>query len=389
MPICAGGSQAKSTTPLWLVVGTVALEFLITRRFPWLGPFLTFLSPFAFDTSGFCASEPPDFPELTPADLAGIFSGQSGPKLAQLAQHVLWWEFCECIGGGTPAAPVVNPPADLPVIQPAPYAACAEEHGEHVDVNQWGQFDTIGTAAVHKMTPAGATALRLTVTIVAQGTGSGSTRDSTASLIHFDAAGTQLAPSQGVLVAVTDPGMTASLDYAVPPTSASYYVYTQCQPGGGPCPAGRHVAADVRFFCGGEPNRLQPECCPPDPRLTAALERIEHLVTLVQRQAVPFAYVPQGETAGLSGNGELQVDGLIAVTVLLTTLPPYYGMAEGSPDAIFDVGWLSLGTADGFEAPRPIRTSPMFLRVGAEVTKIGYSFSPGIVATIKRHVREP
>jgi len=389
MPICPTGSHAKSSTPVWLVVGTVALEFLITKRFPWIGPFLAFLTPYAFDAGEFCAVEPVDMPEWSPADLAGIFTGQSGLKLAQTAQHVLWYEFCECNSGGTPAPPVVNPPADLPVIQPAPLASCASEHGEHVEPNQWSAWDTIGTAGLRKMTPAGATSLRLTVSIVALGGPNGQNFDSTASLIHFNAAGTQLNPSQGVQVLGNDPDLTASLDYAVPPTSASYYVYTQCQPGGGPCPANRHVAADVQFFCGGDPTRLQPECCPPDPRLTAALERIETLVTLVQRQGVPFAYVPQGEDTGLSGDGELAVSGLLAVTVLLTTLPGHYGMAEGSPDALFDVGWVALGTADGFEAPRPIRTSPMFLRVGAEVTKVGYSLAPGVVATIKRHVREP
>jgi hypothetical protein len=100
--------------------------------------------------------------------------------------------------------------------------------------------------------------------------------------------------------------------------------------------------------------------------------------------------VPGLTYAGLSGYGEISFsDPIVRLQVELTTLPGHYGLAEGSPDAVFDVGRVSLGTADGYERSQPITNTPFLLQTRGDHTKIGYAFSPGIVATIRTFSREP
>jgi hypothetical protein len=79
----------------------------------------------------------------------------------------------------------------------------------------------------------------------------------------------------------------------------------------------------------------------------------------------------------------------VRLRVDLDTLPGWYGMAEGAPDRLFEIGWVALGTADGFEPPRPITNTPFLLPVRGDITRIGYSFGVGIVATITTYSREP
>ena len=188
---------------------------------------------------------------------------------------------------------------------------------------------------------------------------------------------------------VSTAGTPVSMTGPFNPTDRYWAATIVCQPGGGPCNAGMRFEARMEIFCSGQPGDLQPSCCPPDPTLTARIDQVLQLVTLIQRQIAPFAYVPAGTAAGLTGAGELELAQLLGVSVLLTTLPGHYGLAEGDPDRLFDVGWLALGTADGFEAPRRITTSPFFLRASGDHTRLGYSLSPGVVAEVRFHQREP
>jgi hypothetical protein len=131
--------------------------------------------------------------------------------------------------------------------------------------------------------------------------------------------------------------------------------------------------------------------CGLDPRIVPLLERIGQLVELIQRQAVPFAYVEGDVHSGLTGNGELDVQGLIGVLLELTTVPQYVGLEDGTPDVVFDAGWLNWGNADGYSAREQIR-SVDFLSlpaVAGQYTKLAYSLTPGVVATITELVREP
>jgi len=49
------------------------------------------------------------------------------------------------------------------------------------------------------------------------------------------------------------------------------------------------------------------------------------MVTLIQRQAAPFGYVPGAIHAGLTGTGVIAIQGLIGCKVDITTLPTQLG----------------------------------------------------------------
>jgi hypothetical protein len=120
---------------------------------------------------------------------------------------------------------------------------------------------------------------------------------------------------------------------------------------------------------------------------TVALIRQD--VQLIQRQKVPFAYVPGSLTAGLTGNGQLAVSGILGLAVELTTLPFAIGEEDGNPLAYFGSGWVATGTADGWRSSTPIRHNPMWLPAEPDDTLVGYSLPPGAVANIQTFVREP
>ncbi len=113
-------------------------------------------------------------------------------------------------------------------------------------------------------------------------------------------------------------------------------------------------------------------------------------VQLIQRQAVPFAYIRGTAHAELIDVGELEVADLVGVAVSFPTKPGYLGLRVGLPDANLYLGWLTLGTADGWTRSMHLIADPTLLcPIGGEITRIGYSLQPGVVATVTELIREP
>jgi hypothetical protein len=139
------------------------------------------------------------------------------------------------------------------------------------------------------------------------------------------------------------------------------------------------------------PGGFLSPCCPPDPVSQSTLDAILQVVTLIQRQAAPFSYVVGTNHTALTGHGSFAVSGLIGVSVDVTTLPTSYGTRDGSPVELFDVGFVTLGTADGYEMSRRIdHDGALVLPPGAGVyTAVGYTLAPGVVVAIRELVREP
>lgn len=140
-------------------------------------------------------------------------------------------------------------------------------------------------------------------------------------------------------------------------------------------------------------SRLNPSltpCCPPDPLVTSLLEQILGLVTITQRQAAPFSYVYGANHAALSGTGSFAVSGLLGLSVDVTTLPDSYGRSFGTPDELFGVGAVTLGTADGYEIVRRVdHDGALVLPAAAGAfTTVGYTLAPGVVVAIRELVRE-
>lgn len=157
---------------------------------------------------------------------------------------------------------------------------------------------------------------------------------------------------------------------------------------------GSYLVFRLTFPGASDPNYGVSDCCARlEPLLHILSQRVaamSELVTIIQRQHVPFAVVPGLEYPGLTGIGEVTFsDPIVRFKVELTMVPGYLGMIEGNPDALFDVGWVAIGTAQGYEPSRRITHTPFVLQVGGDITKIGYSLAPGVEAKITTYSREP
>jgi hypothetical protein len=152
------------------------------------------------------------------------------------------------------------------------------------------------------------------------------------------------------------------------------------------------IPITVEFFCGAGGGGLAPvPCCPPDPSLTAMLASIATAVELIQRQVAPFATVDGAAHAGLTGEGRIDVQGLLGVRVDLTTVPGYQGVQAGDVDAIYNAGWINWGDPSSFRPREWIQTSPTLSTppLAGMYTRLSYSLNPGFVATITEVKREP
>lgn len=134
---------------------------------------------------------------------------------------------------------------------------------------------------------------------------------------------------------------------------------------------------------------------PPAPPLSgidnATLQSILTLVTLIQRQVAPFAYVTRATHSGLTGHGELSVQGLIGCKVIITdAIAGTIGTELGDPEVDFGLGWINWGNPDGW-LPRQFLGHVDNLSYPANAgahTRIGYSLAPGVVATLVELTRE-
>jgi hypothetical protein len=115
------------------------------------------------------------------------------------------------------------------------------------------------------------------------------------------------------------------------------------------------------------------------------------MVKLIQRQAVPFAYVPGTTHTGLSGAGVIDVSGLIGAKADVTTTPDRFGREGTSPTEFFDMGFITWGTPDGWPSSFRLEHDPlvMFPRSAGLYTEIRYDLEPGVVITLTELLREP
>jgi hypothetical protein len=183
-----------------------------------------------------------------------------------------------------------------------------------------------------------------------------------------------------------------------------WYTYCQCKtgPGGSPPPTPPPLPSPsppspapppiVPISCDGGDlcnviNHLQ--------QMLDAMNRnianVTAMVTLIQRQKVPFAYVRGAPTAGLTGNGQLAVQGILGCSVNITGAPSYLG-SDMDPTArsTYFFGWLNLGTPDGWLRKVKLTHAPqVVLDIDGDVTAIEYQLEPGVTASLTPLVREP
>ncbi len=181
-------------------------------------------------------------------------------------------------------------------------------------------------------------------------------------------------------------GGPAPVDYppplTLPPPSTPPPVILPPPP---PLPTPPPIVCDSTNICGTlEAMRLMLV------QLGAQMANVTTLTTLVQRQGVPFGYLAGGVHAGLSGNGQFAVSGILGLAVHFTTLPGTYPPHAGDPDTYHQIGKVSVGTADGWlRSWEPTHSPYMILEVSGAITLVGYAFPSGIVATITELRHEP
>lgn len=411
--ICGGGSSS----PLPGVAGSIYVDqayvqSLLPAALAWLYPYLPFMHGLQIGSvASFCAVDPPIVPAVpSAADILGFLSGNNltafinvNQFLQELTRTYLWYKICGCnVGSPTAYTPPTNP-GNMPVVNPpqvTPPTAAPCRTIQTTSVAYDGLPGTAGTlkALLGTYNPgaqtgtgppflAGVTYYTYSATLTA----AGANHPNMIFNMEF------LNASGGLVGALTGPtvvsGGTATFSgtIAAPGSPATWsQIALTLVPASGTVSSDL-ITVNVNFYCGGGPGQVTAPCCPPDPVLMAQLNQILGLVTLVQRQAVPFSYVAGPVHAGLTGAGVLSVSGLIGAKVDCTTVPASLGLSVGAPDEHFDLGWITWGTADGYPQSVRVEHTPQLSlppRAGA-FTDLAYTLHPGVVATITELVREP
>lgn len=358
--------------------GASKLQFLI----PLLG-----LPP--LELPGFCASDPPSMPTLTLDEITAIlrfkldsdyFSGLS--KARDMVQHMLWYDLCDCDAG----APTAFVPPTLPTATPDPIlpvgpavAPCIQEPISYSLLNAGIGTDGPGitfspfpvTSVRCAQTVTGLTGAH-TITFTLKGVTPPTTLTTLITRV-FTAATNGI---EGVDVATIPNGVTRSQSNWTLNTNNS------------PAAVG---AGSIDFYCNGATAGPTQPCCPPDPATQSSLDLILEMVTLIQRQSVPFAYVPSTTHPSLSGAGTIDISGLIGAAIHVTTIPTPIGREGTSPTEYFDMGFVTFGHPDGY--PASYRLEREFQTIlparCSAFTVIAYDLHPGVEVTITELVREP
>ena len=395
MAFCPSGQhpQKKAGFSDHVIVGTSALGATL-NNVPVLAavPFAALVASIGLDLASLCTADPPAQPTMLLADwvaLAGPpglaeFTGAQA-KFTQWCQYFLWFQFCECSGGTTAGVTVPSIPSGIPQINPAiPGYPSSAAPCLTADSGTGFHFTSAGGSTMISQAFGALTPTSMLVTaITSHHTGTGATINVTVDQGYGspEVPGTQttmLCPTAGTTTLVVP------ID-----TTAGYYTIT----GHGVAGSGdSNVQVLTQVFCNGQPalGPVQP-CCPPDPLTQGMLDQILQLVTLIQRQAAPFAYIASTVHSGLTGAGSLAIADLIGVRVAITTDSARLGEEGTSPAELFDRGWITFATSDGaLHSSRLEHAAQLVLPCQAGIyTTLYYDLNSLITVSITELVREP
>lgn len=395
MTICPGGlTQAKSGVAAFVNLGSSGASLLAAiPRLSLLAPIAYALTGVSLTTSVLCGSEPPGFPTFTQDEVNDLLNNNffdlsyasAVGKLKDMLATIAWYQLCECQSGGAvtiPTPPVQpTPPLTVPTDIPNTSVVCV---GPTTRTDTFAGFPSVKTSANFVAMPLPASAVQVHIKVTTSNNGGGVTSSITGHVFKYTPtnAGETLLDTFTIPI----PGVYEAY-YPVDPTKPVFHY--DLNPANNPSP-GDTFAVLGEAFCGGSVAPGPLSCCPPDPLLVAKLDNIQALVTLLQRQLAPFAYVPGAVHTGLSGNGVLSVQGLLGAKIHITTDPTTLGVEGTSPPILFDRGFITWGTADGYpQSERLERTSQLSLPARASAfTDLAYDLHPGVIVTITELVRE-
>lgn len=417
--VCGGGASGlQPGRPTGIVVDQAYVQSLLPPALAWLFPYLSFMQGLEIgDVGAFCAVDPPTFTVPTGTEIFNFVTGQPLSDYQLVSNFIqaitrvyLWYSLCQCSTVATPAAPAPPAaPSGLPAINPtgivgvAPgpcvsnsYSANYIVAGSQNDIASNTAVGSTGEPTLFSTVrpiPPGATHFQLWGTTSAPGQSDANTAHFWGPVVQlYSATPTFLLQS---ILSVQDFGVVQTINAgfhspvtAIPAGATQFLFYETTNTGGFPWA----YTARLDWFCGdGTNSGSPPVCCSStDPVTQHLLAQIFDLVTLIQRQAVPFAYITGAAHSGLTGNGVLTVQGLLGLRIDITTVPGRLGRVLGDPVSLWDAGWINLGTADGFGPRVFITSNPVLeLNVSPAVTRIGYSIPGDVAVTITELVREP
>lgn len=363
---------------------------------PWAVVFAGAIGSITYDLSTFCTQDPPADPGMTTLDWISLInpltladSVLAKSKFRDWLGHYLWDTFCQCDSGMVPT-PYTPPtaPTDLPQINP-PAAGPSYPTGGACGQDTF-TAGPLSSGVFHQepLRPIG----DITYFVVDYNphialTTTGQTGFA---VTFYNAAGTDL--GSAVSCGISTSTLTAHAAGA-PPAGTTQYRF-QWATTGTVTPAVT-MTANIAEYCGtttpGGNGGPVPQPCPTDTFTQLQLDQLLQLVTLIQRQVAPFGYIAGTTHSGLSGDGSLSVQGLLGAKVSVVDGGYEQGVESGDPDAIWNVGWVNWGNADGYSERQWIGTSE-FLTLPAlagQYTHLNYSLKPGVQVDITELEREP
>jgi hypothetical protein len=396
--LCGGGtSSSKPDFSRFISISTGGVGYLLNNvGLAWAVPFGAVIGLVNYDLNHFCDTDPPPMPTITAEDCVNILNPLGGSsyivaqqKFQDLIANYAWPQYCQCDTGAQPGTPApIAAPTNLPQVDPVtpvtPDTSIATPCHTY-DTISYGfrnqAFPTLDPYPTYQLY----SGFNLHVEWDTL------TNDPyPAVTINMTQLDTNLTVIVSEPLQVNQFGSTR--DYFFRLDSRAQWVYVRLQN-----PSNTDNEHDIhmtmQMFCGGaQPGApANVGCCPPDPSVLALLANVQSLVTLIQRQAVPFAYIQSTAHSGLSGVGHLDVNGLLGVKVQLDSVGTSIGLELGDPNEMYDAGWITWGNADGSTKREWITHSP-FVSLPAEAgqfTRLGYTLGDGVTATITELVREP
>lgn len=394
--ICDGNgpSHPKAHTQQVVSLGAVAIsDFLLSQGVGWAFDLAVALGIISYDTAPFCAGEPPTLPNIPPERYFGYFNplnpqgaAQLRADMADLVGHYFWYASCECVSGIQPPAP---PPAAAPTgVAKDPPALGQPVQPTHTCYGPNDQFanstsDSSGNLSVPLFaigTPAaGLSWGRVYYTGLLPVGGS---YPITWTLRSLDAAGQPLATHVWLQRADVDVTAPATTDFSIPRGTANLEIMGN-QSGANLPNFTYHFI--IRGFCTPAPQALEEPCCPPDPLVVQLLNQIlRELDELATSRPGSGAYRRGTPHPALSGTQSIPVSDLVGVLVEVTAGIPARIQIGGNPTYQWDLGFLSMLTADGMILERRLtRQAQLWLDPQWPLATVaGLYLNPGVQVTL-------
>lgn len=392
--VSGGPSRVKGGVDPVVAVSSAAMQAAMQRSGnAWLVAVSALLALPSIVTADFCPLDPPGFQSMNATEVALAFQPilntqavlDAREKIGNNILTLAWYALCECVSGTQPVQPATSmtPPTNLPIpagggtgVQ-ACYTltpnAVLISSGHSLALNYL--LSKFGALTADPLPTLGT----VTLTNAIQ-SGAGATVD-----ITHQAVATPGASGSSSIVRLT-PGQSHTWTDVLDATGTGNGISFGVQ----------YISGDVArvsgvglFYCNNQSPTTLAGPCPTDPAVLAMLDSIFQLVTLIQRQIVPFSYISGPIHSGLTGTGSVTVTSIMGV-LLNVSVPSRAGEIAGTPPVVFDCGWVTFGDANGYSVRKQIRSDSqvIFPEVAGLWREVGYTLLPGVTMALTELRRE-